>query len=61
MMLLKIKCLVTFRDLNIIPRQIKQDEVLEVDENTYERLKNSGGKFEVLDKVIPPPTKAEDA
>jgi hypothetical protein len=53
---LKIRCLVPFQDLTIIPRLIKQNEELEVSDNVYQRLLSSGGKFELLGHVIPPST-----
>ena len=56
-MTFKIRCLVSFSDFTIFPRKIKQGEVLEVNENVYKRLISSGGKFEVIEKLIPQPEK----
>lgn len=54
--MLRIKFLKSFSDFNIIPRRIKQDEELEISQRDYERIVNSGGKVQIIGRIIPPPT-----
>lgn len=58
-MIYKVKFHENFKDGNIIPRLIRAGEILELDENTVNRIRQSGGAnvFEVIEKRVPPPTK----
>lgn len=53
--------LIAFKDGNILGgRELKINEVLEVDESVKDQLWNSsGGMIEVLETVIPNPKKVE--
>lgn len=58
-MIYKVKFHENFEDGNIIPSLIRAGEILELDENTVNRIRQSGGAnvFEVIEKRVPPPTK----
>lgn len=55
---LRIRCLTAFSDYTIFDRRIKQGEELSVTDNEYARAVQSGGKFQIIGRIIPPPTKA---
>lgn len=57
-----LKCIGGFRDGNAYPRAIANNEIIEVDERTFNRLKRSDPSgFEVVDvvTVVPPSTKSK--
>ena len=47
-----------FKDGNIIARAFKAGEITELDEALVERIRQSGGMLEVMEKRVPPPQKA---
>lgn len=53
----KARCLVTFKDGNVYPGMVKIGQVIVVPEGKYNQIVASGGKFEVIAKMIPAPTK----
>jgi hypothetical protein len=57
-----VKCVGGFRDGNVWPEPIPPNTVLELDEQTFNRLKQSDPDcWEILDvvKKVPPPTKSK--
>jgi len=58
-MLYRIKCVSGFLDGNVFPRFIKPGEVVEVDEATFAKMKQSapdGFEWESAEKIVPPST-----
>jgi hypothetical protein len=53
---IRIKALLPFKDGNILPYEVKPQQVIEVTVRQWEQIKQSGGKFEMLGAVVPPPT-----
>lgn len=47
-----------FKDGNVISREFKAGEIVELDELTVEKIRQSGGNVEVLEKRVPAPQKA---
>ena len=57
----KARCLVTFKDGNIFTDTVKIDQVITVTEQKFDQITASGGKFEIISKIIPPPVKSNEA
>jgi hypothetical protein len=53
-----VKFMEKFKDGNIIARAFKAGEITELDEALVERIRQSGGMLEVMEKRVPPPQKA---
>lgn len=51
----------TFKDGNIFPGTVKIDQVITVSEQKFDQITASGGKFEIISKIIPPPVKSNEA
>lgn len=56
----KIKFLKPFKDGNISSEQFKMFQVVVVSDNVLQRLRNSGAEIEVIERIVPPPVKAEE-
>lgn len=55
----KVKNMEIFKDGNILNgRQLKPGEILVLDDITVQRIQNSGGTLEVIEKMIPNPLKS---
>jgi hypothetical protein len=54
----KVKFQEAFKDGGILPRLFKAGEVVELDEAIVNRITQSGGVVEVIEKRVPPPQKA---
>lgn len=58
---IKARCLITFKDGNILPDMVKIGQVINVSEGVFAQIQASGGMFEVLGKTIPEHVPAERA
>ena len=58
-LILKVKFNEFFKDGNVYPRGIRAGEILELEEDIVNRIRQSGGGsvFEIIEKRVPPPTK----
>ena len=55
----KIRAWLYFKDGSILPREVRQGEVIDVTENEWKRIQQSGGRFEVVGNSVPPSTSEE--
>lgn len=49
----KVKFQESFKDGNVYPRFVKAGEVIELDEDVVNRVRQSGGVVEVIEKRVP--------
>lgn len=56
----KMKFQEAFKDGNVYPRGIRAGEILELEEDIVNRIRQSGGGsvFEIIEKRVPKPQKA---
>jgi len=47
-----------FKDGNVIAREFKAGEIADLDESIVERIRQSGGNVEVIEKRVPTPQKS---
>ena len=56
----RVKVLENFKDGNILGGKfLRANDILVIDEDDFVKVQNSGGVLEILDQLIPNPTKAE--
>lgn len=57
MIVYRVKAILGFKDGNIFPRALSPGEVVDVDENTYKRMKRSDPSVELVQRLVPNPKK----
>lgn len=57
----KIKFLKPFKDGNISSEPFKMFQVVIVSNNVLQRLKNSGAEIEIIERIVPPSSLADDS
>jgi hypothetical protein len=57
MIVYRVKAILGFKDGNIFPRSLAPGEVIDVDENTYRRMKQSDPSVELVQRLVPNPRK----